>query len=350
MAIDEQILRSLIEAGSAAPSGDNCQPWRITVRDDTVRLYNLPARDISLFNFNQRASLVAHGAFIENVCIAAPAHGLKAMVTLFPDSGEKELVSEIQFLPSGGEIDPLVKVIPERCTNRRRYRGGVLDSKQMEILASTAAGFPQAQVRLFTGSDQNRLSGVISLNDRMIFENRELHSFLFDHIRWNDAEAEEAKDGMDIRTLELDAPTTYAFRLFRNFDFVSMLNRFGVSRMIGMNAKKMAMSAAAIGIITMREESPVDFITSGRVLERVWLEATRQGLSFQMMTGITFLMGRIASGDPGTLTPNQVVMVRRGRSELAAVLGNEQDVPLIMFRVGRADPPTARSLRLPVTV
>lgn len=350
MAIHEQTIRSIIEAGAAAPSGDNCQPWRIRVKGDTVSLYNLPDRDVSLFNFGQRASLVAHGAFIENVCIAATAEGLTATVVLFPDSRERELVAEIRLLPGDGKVDPLVKAIFERCTNRRRYRGGVLDSRQMDLLKSAAAGFPQAQVRLFTGSDQRRLSGVLSLNDRLIFENRELHAFLFDHIRWDVAEAEKSKDGMDVRTLELDAPTATAFRFFRNFKRVETLNMLGVSRMIGMNAKKMAMSAAAIGIITMREESPADFVASGRVLERVWLEASRQGLSFQMMTGITFLMGRVASGDPGTLSPRQEELVRKARSELAAVLGNDQDIPMIMFRVGSAAPPTARSLRMPVEV
>ncbi len=345
--MDEQ-LRKIIEAGIMAPSGDNCQPWRFEVNGDLIRLYNIPDRDVSQFNYRQRASLIAHGALIENMSIAASVHGMKAEVALFPHKAEADYVADIRIVPGNVGADPLARSIAARCTNRRRYRGGVLEENQCESLISAATPFTGARVRLFSGKERERAARVIGLNDRLVFENRDLHAFLFDHIRWSDVEAETTRDGMDIRTLELTPLDALAFKLFKGFNLVSFLNHFGVSRIIGANGRKLAMSAADIGVITMPGVEPADYITCGRAMERVWLEATRQGLAFQLMTGISFLMGRVEAGDPGTLSPEHVEMVGNGRRELKMSLGSDAGEPLIIFRVGAADGPSARSLRLPV--
>jgi hypothetical protein len=350
MSITDTVIQEILEAGVAAPSGDNCQPWRFEVRGDVIRLFNIPERDVSQYNFRQRASLIAHGAVIENMTISASAHGLRADTSLFPDGAESNLIAEMRLVPVSREVDPLFEAIAVRCTNRRRYRGGELDRLQRDTLIAAASPFPEARVRIFMGSEQQRVAQVIGLNDRLVFENRDLHSFLFDHIRWNDKEAEVERDGMDIRTLELAPPDAIAFKLFKNFGLVRFFNNFGVSRIIGANARKLAMSAAALGIITMPGTDAVNHVICGRAMERVWLESAKQGLAFQLMTGITCLMGRVAAGDPGTLSLAQETMVRDGRSQLAELLGSQSEVPMIIFRVGKADPPTARSVRLPVRI
>lgn len=335
--------RSIIAAGIMAPSGDNCQPWRFSAEENRILVFNRPERDTSQYNYRQRASYIAHGALIENMVIAASAHGLKADVALFPEGPDSNAVAEVRLLAGTIEPDPLAEAIPQRCTNRRRYQGGTLDREQRESLISAANGFPYATVRIFSGSEQEQVARVIGLNDRLVFENQDLHAFLFDHIRWNDAEAIETRDGMDIKTLELAAPDALAFRLFKSFDLVQLLNLFGISRIIGANGKKLAMSASAIGVITMPTREPVDYITSGRAMERIWLEATRQGLAFQLMTGITCLMGRVADNDTGTLTPGAIQLIENATRPLESLYGSQ--VPSIIFRVGKATGPTARSLR-----
>lgn len=347
MGISANILREILEAGIMAPSGDNCQPWRFEVQGDVVRLFNIPDRDVSQYNFRQRASHIAHGALIENMSIAASVYCMKAEVALLPDTTDADLVAEIRLVPGDVVADSLVRSIAARCTNRQRYRGGVLEESQREHLISVATPFPGVQVRFFSGKEMERAARVIGLNDRLVFENRDLHTFLFDHIRWSDAEAEATRDGMDIKTLELAPFDAIAFRLFKSFDLVRFLNRFGVSRIIGANARKLAMSAAAIGVITMPSTEPVDYIACGRAMERVWLEATRQGLAFQLMTGITCLMGRVANDNFGTLKLEHVKLVNEARSCLDELIGTGE-YPLILFRVGKAECPTARSLRHPL--
>ena len=64
-------IKTVLEYAIMAPSGDNCQPWKFSVEEMHVKLFNDPDRDHSLYNLDQRASLVAHGAFLENLRLAA---------------------------------------------------------------------------------------------------------------------------------------------------------------------------------------------------------------------------------------------------------------------------------------
>lgn len=344
VSISENIIHDILQAGTLAPSGDNCQPWHFERNHDTVNLYNIAGRDTSLFNYSQRASYIAHGACLENIAIAATAHGLKAETDLFPDPNTPDHVATIRFVASLVNPDPLFSVITDRCTNRRRYNKGPLDEGQTGLLQQ--AKVPSTfRLQLFEGDDKKWLADIIAINDRLVFENCELHRFLFDHIRWNFSEVISTCDGMDLRTLELSSLDAVAFRLFRHFGLLRILNKLGLSRIIGANARKLAMSASALGLISGQGTGPEDYVNCGRTMERFWLQSTHLGLSFQLMTGITFLMGRVHEGDFGSLSADQVELVREGRSKLGAMLDADHQIPLIIFRVGNARMPSARSLR-----
>ncbi|MDP3028969.1 MAG: nitroreductase family protein, partial [Deltaproteobacteria bacterium] len=71
--IPKDIIFKIVEAGTWAPSGDNCQPWRFTWNGQKLLLFNVLERDTSIYNSRQRASLIAHGAVLENMDIAPPA-------------------------------------------------------------------------------------------------------------------------------------------------------------------------------------------------------------------------------------------------------------------------------------
>jgi len=83
-------IKKILEAAVHAPSGENCQPWRFEIRDGEIRIFNLPERDQSLYNYGQMASYVAHGALIENILIASSAFGYRARTNLFPQENDPQ--------------------------------------------------------------------------------------------------------------------------------------------------------------------------------------------------------------------------------------------------------------------
>lgn len=328
-----------------APSGDNCQPWRFEILKNCIKIFNVPERDTSLFNYQQRASYVAHGALLENLQISASANGYETNVELFPSDGERDLVADVHLTERPPANHQLQAAISARTSNRQVYNGKPIPA---EIRAELLEPFEDSAHPLFltsTNAEKSILADIIALNDRIIFEHPGLHSFLFDHVRWSAEEAEISCDGLDLRTLELAFPDSMMFPLLKSWGLVKFLNYVGISRIIGGNALKLARSAGAIGVIAMKSLGREDFVAAGRTLERVWLQSARLGLSFQMMTGITFLMASLEGGRTADLTSVQLKRISKAKEELKAVAGVGMG---IMFRLGFSNQPSARSVRLPL--
>jgi len=344
-------IRKIIEAGIMAPSGDNCQPWRIQVAGGEIRLYNVPERDTSLFNYQQRASLIAHGAVIENMLIAATALGFPVEVSCFPEPGNEQYVARFSFGDNSSTYfdGGLYPSVQERTTNRKKYHKVPLGVEDIQALADAGNIIAGVSTQIYSGeTERSELADVIALNDRIVFENRTLHAFLFEHIRWSYEEARLSRDGLDLKTLELAFPDSLAFPMLKSYELVSILNIFGMSRVIAANARKLALSAAGLGVIAVPELSAAGALLAGRAMQRVWLEATRRGLSFQLMTGIACLMRRVLEGDHGTLSDQHCRLIRAASGRLQQLCSSKSAVPHIIFRVGKSGPPSARSLRLPL--
>ena len=114
------------------------------------------------------------------------------------------------------------------------------------------------------------------------------------------------------------------------------------------NAKLYA-SGSAIGAIVIPNIDPESFVTAGRALERVWLTSTKLGLSFQPLTGIPFLHGRITRGLTDELSLRDIATINEAYATITHTINiNTPRVVAMLFRVGKSDPPTARSCRLPV--
>lgn len=346
-------IKKILESAILAPSGDNCQPWQFQIDDNCIRLFNLPQKDTSLFNFRQCASMVAHGALVENIVIASTGQGYAARVHAFPDRGVTDLVATIDLEKTDIPVDPLFDCLPCRSTNRKRYAGVPLNDKERKEVLSAAQGWDWGAVRLLeSGREKVVVARVTGLNDRLVFENRHLHDFLFGQIRWNDEEARSSGDGLDIKTLDLQAPDALAFKLFKHWPLLPIINKFGVSHIIGRNAERLSLSAAALGVVTVSggagDDDDAIFFNGGRLVQRVWLETTRCGLSFQPMTGIIFLMHRILTGVIEDFSPAHVNLIRRAFEDLSTSFGLKGETPVMLFRIGRSSPPRARSMRLPL--
>jgi hypothetical protein len=118
----ENRIQRIIEIAVKAPSGHNYQPWNFRLDGNSVKIFNLPKRDMTIFNFKQRGSYIAHGAVIENIEIAAKAMGYAVDLTLFPDNDNSEFIASISFEETDPSAEPLYPSIFNRSTNRKPYK------------------------------------------------------------------------------------------------------------------------------------------------------------------------------------------------------------------------------------
>ena len=190
------------------------------------------------------------------------------------------------------------------------------------------------------------LAKAVAIHDQMLFENENLHHFVFEHIRWSEKESLQTKDGMPIKTMGLHSLQTPAFKLLGNWGLVSFLNFFGLSRIIPFQSYKLCLGSSSMGLIQMPGITPEDFVLGGRLLQRVWLTATKHGLAFHPMTGITFLIQRLyLDREPGFSEAHKKFL-EKAWGYLRNVFPVDKSKGIIMlFRLGYAPPPPVRAPR-----
>jgi hypothetical protein len=151
---------------------------------------------------------------------------------------------------------------------------------------------------------------------------------------------------MPIKTMGLNPLQATAFKLLRNWDLVSFLNFFGLSRIIPFQSYKLCLGSSAMGLIQMPGTTPEDFVLGGRLLQRVWLTATKYGLAFHPMTGITFLIQRLYIDGGAGFSETHKKLLEKAWGYIQRVLPVDKSKGIIMlFRLGYAPLPTTRAPR-----
>jgi len=345
--IPKEVFEKIIQAGALAPSGENCQPWKFLVRNNQIFVFNLPERDLSVYNYKQRGALVAHGALIENMVTAASAMGYLARIDLLPDKNDSNCVSTITLNRGEPERDTLYPFIHSRTTNRKPYKTRPLTSQHKKELENTQEEVSGGKVILVDVPEQiELLANASSINERVMFENPQLYNFFYSHITWTKEEDEKKKIGFYVKTLEMPFPAQKGLRFFSSWKLLNLINKVGFSKAVAnQNAKNYA-SCAAMGIVWVPSNTDRDFIISGRIMERIWLKVTKMGLSLQPLTGVLFLMQRIFDGETSNFLPYQVALIQKAYADIGSSFGVKKGTIAMMFRIGDGGSPTARASRL----
>lgn len=348
MAYQEDILK-ILESGIQAPSGENSQPWFFKIMEQSVSVFNDPTKDTSLYNYQQKSNLVTHGCLLENISIAADTLGYSARIQLFPDQDDRNLIATIIFDKKAEHGDnELFEAIKQRATNRKPYKKiSLQDAHRKEIIdsASSVEGVRMALIE--DPQILKRLAEVGAVNEKIVFENRELHSFLFQHLTWT-KDADKQNPGFFIDTLEVPPPIKALFKLFRFWKFMNLLNYIGFANLIKKGNEQTYQAASAMGIITAAEKRDEDYIQIGRALQRIWLSATKLGLSFQPLTGVLFFMQALENGASDHFNDRHISEIKNKYQTVRKIFEvHEKNMP-IMFRIGYGDAPSARTLRHPI--
>lgn len=348
--MNKEMIEKILEAAVKAPSGDNVQPWRLQVSENFtwIDLYNRPEKDDSYYNFEQAASYIAHGAVLENILIASRHVGVDARYTLFPDSAQPDLVARIELTSGAPRVDdPLYPAIFKRRTNRFPYRHVDVSERAMKELADSVDHIDAVRVDLVKQQDQiKRLAKILKINDRLVFERKDIHGFLFDKIRWNKKQVEESRDGMPVGTLGLNPMEKLFFPLLRFWGMVKTANVFGLSKIIELKCWWNCRNATILGMISATGDDNATFVQGGRAMQRLWLEATRQELELQPIIGLTLLIRRYDRNALHEFSDKHRQMVERAAASLRGELGLDKTDTLIMgFRLGKGTPPAATTER-----
>jgi molybdopterin/thiamine biosynthesis adenylyltransferase len=332
-------LRFVVACATTAPSGGNIQPWRFEADGTVLRAFLDPTRS-SLLDFRRRASRLALGAALEGAIIGAHALGLDPV--LVPDDGTAwslHLKGSDPFRERAHHLkgsDPFT-LLWARCCNRRV---GVSPPIAVETLSRLAGHGAPLRTEVLPAGALAELGTALGALDRVRFLSPRLRDDMVGELRFG---GDDARDGIDVASLELDGADRAALDVLRTgagMDFLAEHDRgWGLC-----NAARDAFAGSG-GAIVLRAASvePDALVDAGRGLLRLWLEATRQGLAIHPW-GSPFLFQRLHEA-PASLEPWERDALTRAAE--AFTLDPEHPI-LLILRVSRSGPPALRSRRRPV--
>jgi hypothetical protein len=167
-------------------------------------------------------------------------------------------------------------------------------------------------------------------------------------VRWTAEEAEKERDGIDLRTLDLTAAEHAGLRMLRSPRVAELLRGWKRGHALERLTRKALLAASAVGLITSANDSIRDRFVAGRALQRVWLTATRLGLSLQPHTASIFLFARALGGGQADFDAETMGELLGLQARLRGTF-RAQGTELFLFRLFPGCEPLARSLRRSIT-
>lgn len=344
-------IEDILKIAVNAPSGHNSQPWKFIFKDGSLFIYNLPDKDKTLFNWQQRGSLVAHGALIENIRILASEKGLDAKISIFPSEKESDLIAKIDFLEKETDYyKDLQKFVSKRTTNRRPFNLVSIKKEDEEKLEKFIKSIETEKYKIYLTQDReviNKVVGSFSMGDRLLFENFHIHKGLFDHVNWNLKEELERREGLYVMTKELTLPERMVFKhLLSKWNTIKKLEKINFSTKAAEKRVKLYKQCSAIGVISSTDDSSKSFVEAGMILERFWIFVNSLGLSFQPMSvGLLYLGQKCEVEKVEELTDNQINFINESYKKILNTLELKNRTPIFSFRIGYSKQPTASSVK-----
>jgi len=345
-------IEKILDLARWAPSGDNTQPWRFEIVDDShFIIHGSDTRDWCVYDLDGRASQIAIGALLENIAIAASDLRLRAEFVLLPDRDEKTPTISVRLIAEDSvKRDGLVDFIRHRVTQRRAMKTTPLSLTQKRRLEESL-GSDFAVDWVEGPSARWKMARLLSANARIrltIPEAYEVHRRI---IAWGSRFSE---DKIPDQAVGLDP---IGLRLMhwamKSWSRVEFLNRYLAGTWLPRLQLDLApgyLCGAHFLICAKRKpENVEDYINGGRAMQRFWLTATQQGLQLQPeMTPLIFAKyiqdRRIFTGDADAANAATYLAYNLGQKFSRQNI--EQGV--FMGRIGHSRPPSARSTRFSV--
>jgi len=267
--------------------------------------------------------------------------------------GGKDLKDSSPFRAQNDNINEYDdSVIEQRCTNRKFYNWNKkIEPSILSKLSEITLSENRFKLHWMTKENPSysRLCRIIGAADQIRLENKRIHGEFMPAVRFSLEEADQTRDGLDIRTFEAGAAGFLTFKLITSWNRLRILNYFGMGLQFNIYAQLQMMSSQACGLLAAPNYEAENYLLGGEIMERIWHKITRTGLSMQPMESLPVFTIDLHLNDGQNFSETQRKKVETMKRELFSLYGVNQDhCPLFLFRMGYTSPPSARSLRRPM--
>ncbi|GIW65568.1 MAG: hypothetical protein KatS3mg094_087 [Candidatus Parcubacteria bacterium] len=345
---EKSLIENILKESLNAPSGSNSQPWEFIASQNTIKIRYLPEKDHPILNYNNRGTLIACGALIENIVITAKHYKLNPIITI-NEKFENNIIASIILEKSGvEEKDDLYEYIKKRTTNRNHYKKEALTEEEKKYLLNEVNFFSNCKVSIIEGDLINEIGSLLAYDTYLNFNNDHLRKLLFNEIIFDKEKAQKGERGLYIKTMEFKPPQILMIKLLRNTTFFKLMKKLGIVRTIYKDTVKMySATNTMIGFSIINNDK--EFINLGRLIENIWLRATKLNLACHLITGIFFFWQQANFGNKNIFNEEELNIINNSYQKLCELFKVDKNNYILtaVMRIGKADPPSAISVKKP---
>lgn len=297
-------LRFLLRYAVLAPSRLNVQPWAFEIEGDQLCAYGDFRRSLRVVDPRGRELVMACGAALFNLRVAAAHFGYATSVEVLAGSRRDGLLARLRLeerrAPTSAE-QVLFRAIPRRRTNRLPLESRDPPAGLVAQLAREA-GLENAVLRPVEESERRAVAEIVAEADRRQWSDPR---FRAEMAAWSRSNASRRSDGVP----------GYAYGVGNAASLLQpLVIRIADAGPVEADRdRRRTLTTRALLVLCTRGDAPADWLAAGQALQRVLLRSTAAGLYASYF------------GSP--------LEIPQLRDELCASLG-EKGCPQILFRIG----------------
>jgi hypothetical protein len=333
---DDAGTLGMVAAAILAANPHNSQSWMFAVTPTTVDVFaDLTRRTGALDPFG-REQMIGLGCATENLVLAAEARGYRATVAFMPQPSDPTHAASITLAPGPVATSASYDAIGMRHSNRGPYTSQAVSTGALTNLSAQAVGLPGVSVQWFTTAvEMATMSALLNDAAGAVIGDQQQSEDAFAWFRNDRADIDAYRDGLTLDGQGL-APLMLSLAKLAPPTSREAGDAFWLDQTLTVHTR----TAAAYGVITATDvASPEQRLTGGRLLQRIHLAATAEGIALQHMNQVTERIDReLALGAEASFAPR-----------LQALRAPATDSVLSTFRVGYASRDALLSPRRPVS-
>jgi molybdopterin/thiamine biosynthesis adenylyltransferase len=349
VAIPKELAVKWIKDSIQAPSAGNNQPWKWLIQKDSLYLFHDKNKSVSWTDPFDHLAHLALGACLENLTLSATESGYHATVNYLPVQKDSLLVASVSFSPiknknEGKFQKELYGAINIRCTNRKRGNKQPIEKNILEdIGASVGNGF---EVLFIEDEKQiNELGEIVSMVEKLRFLNPNGHYEFFNkELRWTHEHAQKTRDGIELASLELSHLDQTGLKVASNTEVISNIRKWKGGGGLQKITRDAVKTSSAVGLLKISDKKQINYLASGRNIERVWLMANYHHISFHPISSPLFFFERL--GKQNDLPADMQEALKIQEQNFNKIFSSNKDnANVFLFRLSKSDSPSTLSLR-----
>lgn len=358
--LDRITINQIVGAAILAPSGGNSQPWKWRYEVKNLYLFRDPEHNAPFVDFNNTASMIGFGAATENLVLKAHELNLEVRIIHFSLDITSKLICVFQFFNKDTYnkienleshiADELAEAIPNRVANRKLSPKIKIEENRLNKIISFVKTVPGADLKLITDDKEIEAIGeIIAKAERIRIMNKAGHTDFLAETVWTEEQAVKSKRGVEVASLDITPSERVGLKITTDWEVVNYLNTWQAGKGLEKLSRKATTYASAIGLITIEKHTMYNFYKGGRAVERAWLAATKNGISFQPLSISTFLLNRLTHQGTKAFSRNAIIELSEMKTAFEKLFSIEEEIgKVLLFRLFISNNTPKKSLRVPV--